>query len=182
MAGPESLVPGDKLIVTGPIARHGFAVLCARDALDFDPPPRSDSAPLWPAVAGLRSWSSEIRAMRDATRGGVAAVLHEWADASQLSLVLDSSRLPVDPVVRGVSELLGLQPVHVACEGTMLVAVAPNAVDQVLEALRGIAVSREACCIGEVVERLSAPVVQLSPLGQRVPLDEPSGAPLPRIC
>jgi hydrogenase expression/formation protein HypE len=182
MAGPGSLEEGDRLLVTGPIAQHGLAVLLAREGLGIDPAPTSDSGSLWPAVDALRAAGIRVKAMRDATRGGVAAVLHEWADACGKTLVLEANAIPVSATVRGACELLGLDPLHVACEGTMVVAVPGGEVTPALRALQQVAVSSAAAEIGGVTEARIAPVAVRRSLGQLVPLDEPSGAPLPRIC
>ena len=134
------------------------------------------------AVDALRCCAVPVRAMRDATRGGVAAVLHEWAAACEHSLVIEESRVPVSPDVRGVCELLGLDPLHVANEGTMLVAVPTGSGGVAVDALRSAAVSAHAVVIGHVVSRTIAPVAVKRILGREQPLDEPLGAPLPRIC
>ena len=108
-AGPHALEVGDELIVTGPIGRHGMAVMAAREGIDFDPPPRSDSAPLVDAVvAASAGRGSRCAALRDATRGGLGAVLHEWAEACGKTLAIEERLLPVLPEVRGACELLGL--------------------------------------------------------------------------
>lgn len=180
--GPSSLREGDLLLVSGPIGQHGLAVLTAREALGFEPAPASDTAALWPAVDALRAAGIRVKSMRDATRGGVAAVLHEWAEACGNTLVLEADAIPVGPTVRGACELLGLEPLHVACEGTMVVAVASEDAAEALRVLRQVAVSSAAVEIGGVVARRAAPVAVRRSLGQLVPLDEPSGAPLPRIC
>jgi hydrogenase expression/formation protein HypE len=180
--GPTSLEVGDELLVSGPIGRHGIAVLAARDELDFDPAPTSDSAPLVGAVAALRDAGIPLRAVRDATRGGVAAVLHEWAEASRLTLSVDEADLPVTPEVRGACELLGLDPLHVANEGTMVVAVPAGASSRALDVLRSVPQATGAARIGHVRERTLAGVVVRRALGREHPLDEPLGAPLPRIC
>jgi hydrogenase expression/formation protein HypE len=182
LPGPNSLEVDDVLLVSGPIGRHGMAVMAAREGLEFDPPPTSDSAPLVEAVRALREAHVSVRAMRDATRGGVAAVLHEWAEVSGRTLAIDESRIPVTPEVRGACELLGLDPVHVACEGTMVIAVPPDAVAAALAALRSVPVSAAAAEIGRVRRRSSFPVVVARTIDQDIPLDEPLGAPLPRIC
>lgn len=179
--GPAALRPGDQLLVSGPIGRHGIAVLAAREDLGFDPAPISDCDSLLPAVEQLWSAGPPVRAMRDATRGGVAAVLHEWAESSQCTLCVDESQLPVGPEVRGACEILGLDPIHLANEGTMVLAVPPEAADATLRALRQAHVSRGAAWVGEVVSRRLAPVV-IRRAGRELPLDEPTGAPLPRIC
>jgi hydrogenase expression/formation protein HypE len=181
-AGPTALEVGDQLIVTGPIGQHGMAVLTAREQLEFDPAPRSDSAPLADAVAALQAAHIPIRCMRDATRGGVTAVLHEWSEASQQTLGIDERCLPLTPEVRGACELLGLDPLHVACEGTMLVAVPRPDVPRALAALRSVTESRHSVVIGEVQRRGIAAVTIRRSTGEELPLDEPLGAPLPRIC
>ena len=117
--------------------------------------------------------------MRDATRGGVAAVLHEWAEASGMTLSIRDAELPVTDEVRGACELLGLDPIHVANEGTMVVAVPPSAATAALAALQGVPETRHAAVIGRVEPAGLAPVVVERATGRSVPLDEPVGAPLP---
>jgi hydrogenase expression/formation protein HypE len=181
-AGPHAIEVGDELIITGPIARHGIAVMAAREGLAFDPPPQSDSAPLVDAVAALQQAAIPLRAMRDATRGGVGAVLHEWAEASGLTLSIEDSLIPVTPDVRGVCELLGLDPIHVANEGTMVIAAPSGETDRALDVLHCVAETTRAVRVGRVVPRGVAAVVVERGTGRRIPLDEPIGAPLPRIC
>lgn len=180
--GPQALTPGDELLVSGPIGRHGIAVLAARDALGFEPPPQSDCGPLFASVEALRTSGIPCRAIRDATRGGVAAVLHEWAAASRCTLEIDEGQLPVTGDVRGACELLGLDPLFVACEGTMVVAVPPGWAAAAVSALRQHSESAGAAVIGRVISPAAAPVVVRRMFGKLQPLDEPSGAPLPRIC
>jgi hydrogenase expression/formation protein HypE len=181
-AGPRALEAGDDLIVTGPIARHGIAVMAAREGLDFDPPPQSDSAPLVNAVVALQHAAVPIRALRDATRGGLGAVLHEWAEASEMTLAIEERMLPVLPEVRGICELLGLDPIHVANEGTMVIATPPGHTGCVIEVLRQVPETAQAVRIGRVESRGLAAVVVERGTRQKIPLDEPIGAPLPRIC
>ena len=119
--GPKALQTGDELIVTGPIGRHGIAILASREHLGFDPPPRSDCALLTSAADLMRESRFPVRAMRDATRGGVAAVLHEWASQAGATMSVDEATIPVSDDVRGACELLGLDPLHVPNEGTMVV-------------------------------------------------------------
>jgi hydrogenase expression/formation protein HypE len=180
--GPTALQPGDALLVTGPIGQHGAAILCAREQFGFDPAPISDCASL--AAPLLAVWESglPVRAARDATRGGVAAVLHEWSAASRLGLTVGDAQLPVAPETRAVCELLGLDPLHLACEGTAVLAVAASAVEDVLSSLRQFPECRGACVIGNVTPGRSTPVRVVRSAGREVPLDEPAGSPLPRIC
>ncbi len=179
----EFLQPDDVLIVSGPIGQHGIAVLAAREKLNLHPEPRSDSAGLHMACAMLhRELGSDLRTMRDATRGGLSAVLHEWSDASCMTMKLDESKIPVNSTTRGVCELLGLDPLYVANEGTFVAAVKPSALNRALQVLRSIPVSAKAQAIGTVVAKLSSPVVIERLLGSLQPVDEPAGAPLPRIC
>jgi hydrogenase expression/formation protein HypE len=180
--GPHALAVGDELIVTGPIARHGIAVMAAREGLQFDPLPQSDSAPLVDAVAALQDEAVPIRALRDATRGGLGAVLHKWAAASHKTLAIEERWLPVLPEVRGVCELLGLDPIHVANEGTMVVAVSQPQASRAIEVLRRVPETAQAVVIGRVESRGLAAVVVERGTRQQIPLDEPVGAPLPRIC
>lgn len=174
---------GDRLLVSGPIGRHGIAVLSARESLGFEPPPTSDSAPLHPITAALQqSLGSDLRAMRDATRGGLSSVLHEWAEESGLTLQLVETAIPVSPDVRGACELLGLDPLYVANEGTFAAIVAEQGCDRALQVLRSFPHSSQASVVGSVIGRGIAPVLVQRMLGAPQPVDEPSGAPLPRIC
>jgi len=181
--GPEALQMDDVLIVSGPIGRHGIAILAAREQLDFHPAPASDGATLFPAVQALRdAIGSEVRALRDATRGGVAATLHEWAIASGKTIFVEEKRIPVDAITRSACELLGLEPLHLACEGTMVLAVASSHAEKAVSILRSVQVSREAAIIGAVRSRAITPVIIRRTLGREQSLDESTGAPLPRIC
>lgn len=181
--GPQALQDGDVLIVTGPVGRHGTAILAAREQLGFSPAPMSDCASLLPAVQALHQQvGAAIRSMRDATRGGVTAVLHEWASASGKTLYIDEKLFPTDARVQSVCELLGLESLHLACEGTMLVSVDKAHAEPALKALRSMPGSQHAAIIGSVQSRAITPVVIRRLLGREQSLDEPSGAPLPRIC
>lgn len=181
-AGPSALQSDDELIVTGPIGRHGIAILASRENLGFEPAPRSDCAPLTAVVELLREDRCSVRAMRDATRGGVAAVLHEWAAQADLTMSIDEHAIPVSDDVRGACELLGLDPLHVPNEGTMVLAVPGGMGQKTVETLRTLALTSEASVIGKVVSRRIAPVLVRRILGTEQPLDEPLGSPLPRIC
>lgn len=180
--GPEFLKPGDELIVSGPIGRHGAAILCAREGFDFDPPPESDCACVAEPIRALIDAGVSPRAVRDATRGGVAAVLHEWMEVSGASCTLVEADIPVTDAVRGVCELLGLDPLHLANEGTFVLATASQAVEPTLDVLRRFELTRSAKVIGRIGRSRRTPVSIVRIAGREVPLDDPSGAPLPRIC
>jgi hydrogenase expression/formation protein HypE len=175
-------VVANELIVTGPIGCHGMAVMAAREGIDFDPAPRSDSAPLVEAVVALQEAAIPIRALRDATRGGLGAVLHEWGDACGKTLIIEERLLPVLPEVRGACELLGLDPIHVANEGTMVVAVPQGEARRAIDVLRGVSETAHSIRVGRAEPRGLAAVVVERGTRQLIPLDEPIGAPLPRIC
>lgn len=182
-AGPASIQPGDVLIVSGPIGRHGIAVLCARENLGFSPPPRSDSAPLIDAVQLIRdSGGNRVRTIRDATRGGVSAVLHEWSEASVCSFVLEEAQIPVSPDVRGACEVLGLDPLYIACEGTLVAVVDAVVADRVVSALRSDSRFHQACTMGGSIPKRLTPVSLRRSYGTDRAVDEPTGALLPRIC
>jgi hydrogenase expression/formation protein HypE len=181
-AGADQLHPGAELIASGPIGCHGMAVMAAREQLALHPAPVSDCALLVPAVEALRESEVPVLALRDATRGGVAAVLHEWAAASACTMALDERKIPVTPEVRGACELLGLDPLHVANEGTLVVAVPEGWAPRALDALGSVPVGRAAAVIGHVRDNGVSPLVVQRGLGRYMPLDEPLGAPLPRIC
>lgn len=178
----RAIRPGDALIITGAIAQHGMAVMAARESLGMTAEIYSDCGSLLPAVRELRAAGIAIRAMRDATRGGVAAVLHEWSIACGHTLTVEESKIPVREQVRGLCELLGLDPLFIANEGTMVVAVPVEYAAQAVRVLRNSQACPEAVEVGMVSERKIAPVTVIRTLGREIPLDEPSGAFLPRIC
>lgn len=181
--GPRSIQVGDKVLVSGPIGRHGIAVMSAREGFAFEPAPKSDSGSIIPQVAALRNSVGEyLRTIRDATRGGVSAVLHEWAQECGLTFALTESCVPVTEDVRGACELLGLDPLYVANEGTIVVAIDPRYAECAAAALRQVPGCERAVIIGEVQPKGISPVTIRRTFGSPQPLDEPSGAPLPRIC
>lgn len=180
--GPTTLQVGDVIVVSGPIGLHGAAVLCAREELGFEPAPQSDCANLAPSLLALPSAGLSPRCARDATRGGVAAVLHEWCAASGLGIDIDERDLPENPAVSAVCELLGLNPLFLACEGTFVAAWPESRVDAGLAILRRHSLTERAAVIGRVTAARRIPVCVMSAAGRLVPLDEPAGSPLPRIC
>jgi len=183
LSGPSALAPGDELIISGPVGQHGLAVMAAREGLRFAPPPHSDSQPLVEPIRALcQQLGSRVKAMRDATRGGVAAVLHEWAEAARMTLAVDQVHFPMTPDLRGMSELLGVDPLYFAGEGVFMLAVERGSSDAALVVLHRHAETRLACRVGEVQHQQRFPVTIRRGLSAAQPLDEPTTPLLPRIC
>jgi hydrogenase expression/formation protein HypE len=180
---PSALAPGDRILLSGSIGEHGTAIMLARGEFDLDASIESDTRSLWPAVDVLLDAAGpDLRCMRDATRGGVASVLNELARASSVAMIVREKEIPVRPEVAGAAELLGIDPMYVANEGTFVAFVAPEAADRALEALRGVPGCEQATEIGEVrTEPPGMVLVQTSFGGRRV-MDQLVGDPLPRIC
>lgn len=182
-AGPQAITVGDSILVSGPIGCHGIAVLSAREGMSFEQSPKSDSRSLIDAVISLRnSVGDHVRSIRDATRGGVSAVLREWAQECSHTFALRESMIPVTEAVRGACELLGLDPLYIANEGTFVAAIDAQYAEVALLALRRIPGCEAAAIIGNVQPSGICPVTIQRTFASPGPLDEPSGAPLPRIC
>ncbi len=178
-----SIEPGDRILLSGPIGDHGTAIMLARGEFDLAADVRSDTRSLWPAAdALLGSAGPALRCMRDATRGGVASVLNELARASGVSMRVLEAALPVRPPVAGAAELLGIDPMHIANEGTLVAFVAPDAAADALRAMREAPGCEEAVEIGEASAEDPGMVLVETPFGGRRVMDELVGDPLPRIC
>ena len=174
--------PGDAIIVSGPIGDHGVTIMLARGELDLEADVTSDTAPLNGLVAGLLDAVPGVRAMRDATRGGVATILNEIAKAANVGVLVSEDEIPVRAEVRGASELLGIDPMYVACEGCLVAVVPSETADRAVAALRAQPLGERAAVIGHV--RAEQPgLVQLKTAfgGTRI-VDLLVGDPLPRIC
>ncbi len=180
---PQSVRPGDKIILSGPIGDHGITILLARGELDLEADLRSDTRSVLPLVEALAhaAWPG-IRWMRDPTRGGVATSLNELARDCRLGIVLAEERLPVHDAVRGACELLGLDPLHIANEGQFLAVVASEYADAALNALNLAAGGEDARVIGEVREQPAGAVLVTTLYGGSRIVDMLVGDPLPRIC
>jgi hydrogenase expression/formation protein HypE len=178
---PDSgLRPGDRIIVTGSVGDHGFAVMSVRHNLQLEGGLLSDVAPLNGLVRAALA-AGEIHAMKDPTRGGLASALHEMAGKSGVGIVLDEAEIPVRAQVRAASELLGIDPLHVANEGKAVMGVAAHAVEPVLQALRNHPLGRDASVIGTCTNERVGSVILDTGFGRRL-LAEPEGELLPRIC
>ena len=170
---------GDVLLLSGDMARHGAAIFAAREGIELENEIESDCKSLWPAVEELLG-NLTPKAMRDATRGGVAAVLNEWAMATNLCMEIQEQNCSVDESVQGICEILGFEPFMLANEGTFVMAVDPKDANVALEILRRH--SDKAAIIGYVSDSYPGRVVLESSWGTRRFLDMPSGEILPRIC
>lgn len=179
---PQRVLPGDAILVSGTIGDHGMAVLAAREQLDFSPPLISDVAPLHGLARALMAAVPELHALRDATRGGVAGVAHEWAEASGRDIVLDEVALPVNPAVRAACELLGLDPLYVANEGKLLAAVPAASAEKALRTLQEQPAGRDAAIIGTVEVNTNGILCIITKFSSRRFLLVPDGEQIPRIC
>ena len=175
---PGTVRAGDQILVSGPVGDHGAAVMLAREDFGLRGTLRSDAASIQSEARALRGLAG-LRFMRDPTRGGLATVAHELARATQLAVHLDEARIPVNDAVRSVCELLGFDPLYLACEGRLVAVVAPDCVAWALSALQGF--SPAAAHIGELRSGPSQVTLQTEFGGQRC-LDELDEEPLPRIC
>jgi hydrogenase expression/formation protein HypE len=180
--GPEQVQAGDAVLVSGPIGDHGIAVLSAREGLAFETTVESDSAPLHDLVRALLGSGAAVRCLRDPTRGGVATVLNEIAAGAGASVQIEEDALPVREGVRSACEILGLDPLYVACEGRFVALVGERDAERALAALRALPDGRDACRIGRVVARGRAEVHLRTAFGTTRVLDLLAGAQLPRIC
>lgn len=174
-----SLQPGDVLLASGTLGDHGATILNLREGLGLDGGLSSDCAVLTPLIETLRDLPG-IKALRDATRGGVNAVVHEFAAACGYGIELQESKLPINPAVRGVCELLGLDALNFANEGKLVIAVARDSAELALSRLRAHPSGKDAAMIGEVVEQQGVRLAGL--YGVKRLLDLPHAEPLPRIC
>ena len=174
--------PGDAVVLSGPIAAHGMAIMAARAELELETPVTSDTAPLHRLVAEMVGAGVTIHCLRDPTRGGVATALNEIAQRSCAGIVLDERAIVVDESARGVCELLGLDPLYVANEGKLLAIVDRDDAARTVDAMRRHPEGREARVIGEVVDDAQALVVLRTAVGGHRIVDMLQGEQLPRIC
>lgn len=177
--GTSEIQPGDKLIVSGTLGDHGATILNLREQLGLEAELTSDCAVLAPLIAPLRNIPG-VRALRDATRGGVTAIMHEFANASGCGIDVIEQLLPVKSAVRGICELLGLEPLNFANEGKLVIAVAPEAEQAVLDSLHLHPLGVDAATIGVVTEGKQVRLTGM--YGTSRLLDLPHSEPLPRIC
>ena len=182
LLGAAQVRPGDAVIVSGPIGDHGTTIMLARGELDLVAELRSDTAPLWGMTDRVLDATSEIRCMRDATRGGVATILNEIAATASVSVVVDEDAVPVRAEVRGACEILGIDPLYAACEGRLVAFVSRDAAETALNAMRNHPLGQGAAIIGTVKADPPGLVLLKTQFGGTRIVDMLVGDPLPRIC
>jgi hydrogenase expression/formation protein HypE len=179
---PSRIRPGDAVILSGDLGRHGIAVLLAREGIRMESTLLSDLAPLGGIVQAVLDTGAEVRCLRDLTRGGLASALNEIARSSGLGIRIEEERIPVSPEVRGACELLGFDPLYVANEGRFVAFVEASDSGRVLDALSRFPGAGEAGIIGTVTGPGDAAVTMLTRVGTARIVDMLSGEQLPRIC
>lgn len=180
---PARARPGDAIIVSAPLGRHGMAIMSAREGIELEGGIESDTAALPGLVERLRDAAgTDVHTLRDPTRGGLASALNEIAAASGTGMEIDAVSIPVPPVVAAACEILGLDPLYVASEGVLVAVVEPSRAPSALAALRGDSLGREAAVIGRVVSAHPGMVVLRTAIGGSRILDLLPGDQLPRIC
>ncbi len=178
--GMGQIQAGDKILVSGPVGDHGTAVMLAREAFGLRGDLQSDAASVLPLTQALLGMDG-LRFMRDPTRGGLATVMHEIALTTGLDIGLQEEAIPIRPAVRSVCEILGYEPLYLACEGRVVAVVAAEQAEAALMAWQGLPDGEQAAMIGEVREGQGMVVMQ-TPLGGERLLAELEQEPLPRIC
>ncbi len=182
VVGAERIVPGDTVLLSGDVGRHGITIMAERQGLGFESTIESDCAPLAAVVGDLLAGGLDVHCMRDLTRGGLASAIVEIAETAGRRIDLDETLIPVSEQVRGACEVLGLDPFHVANEGRFVVFVAAGDQDEALSIMHDHPQSRGAVAIGKVSPE-SRPLVSMKTLvGATQVLDRLSGEQLPRIC
>lgn len=177
-----NLHEGDVIIASRDVGRHGATVLMARENLDVSADLQSDCETLWPAVEALIEGDIALHAMRDATRGGLSAVLNEWAQSCEVCIEVEEEAVKISDEVRGICEIFGFEAMDFANEGTFILAVSPENSEAALSILQKFAFCENASVIGRVTEKYPSKVVLHSGYGSSRFLDLPKGELLPRIC
>lgn len=179
---PQSVKPGDVLLINGDIGRHGMAIMAEREGLKFESSIESDCSPLWNCVQQLLASGIKIHCLRDLTRGGLASALNEIARDSHSSIQIEENAIPVREDVHAACEILGLDPLYVACEGRFVMFMDPKDASHALEILKSHPLGEIACAIGSVTDDPSGLVTMKSKIGVKRIVDMMSGEQLPRIC
>ncbi|XPV70607.1 MAG: hydrogenase expression/formation protein HypE [Halarcobacter sp.] len=178
----NSILEDDVIIVSNSIGKHGATIFAAREGIDFSTSLESDCASLWPVVEKLIENGVNIRALRDATRGGVSAVLNEWAKQSDICIEIEEEKIPVCDEVNGVCELLGFEALSLANEGTFVLALPKSEVEKAMQLLKSMDTSKQSSIIGLVNSKHKGKVILNTAWGTQRFIDLPTGELLPRIC
>jgi hydrogenase expression/formation protein HypE len=178
----NNITEEDVILINRDIGCHGAAIFAAREGMEMSSTLRSDCNSLYPQVKALMDAGIKITAMRDATRGGVAAVLNEWARQSNVCIEVEEEKIPVSDEVKGICEMLGFEATALANEGTFVLAIHKESAAKVLEILKGFEVCAMASIVGEVSQKYPKKVILKSPWGTSRFLETPNGELLPRIC
>ena len=179
---PQSVRPGDALIVNGDIGRHGIAIMAVREGLEFETTIESDSAAVAGLVMQLLAENIEMHCLRDLTRGGLASALNEIAESAGVGVTIEERRVPVRDDVHAACEMLGFDPLYVACEGRFVAFVAPQDAERARAVMRGHPLGADAAIIGTVKADHPGVVMMKSRIGVSRIVDMISGEQLPRIC
>ncbi len=181
---PNRAQVGDVVIVSGSIGDHGMAIMSVREGLEFDTQICSDTAPLNGLVAAMlvAAKPNDIHVLRDPTRGGVASSLNEIASKSQVGIIIEERKLPINPEVQSACDILGMDPIYVANEGKLLAIVAKDAAEAVLAAMRAHPLGRQAAIIGRVTDQHVGRLVAKTAIGGTRVIPMQIGEQLPRIC
>jgi hydrogenase expression/formation protein HypE len=179
---PQSVTPGDAILVSGDLGRHGMAIMAVREGLEFESAIESDSAPVAAKVLEMLRAGIRIHCLRDLTRGGLTSVLNEIAEGAKVTIEVEEKQMPVREDVRAACEILGLDPLAVACEGRFAVFLPESEADRALEILKASPENPEARRIGRVTAGGTHKVLLRSVIGVQRILDMPTGEQLPRIC
>ena len=173
---------GDKVIISGPIAVHGIAIMSVREGLEFETEIASDTAALHGLTGEILDACKDVHVLRDPTRGGVTSALSEIAQSARVGIILNEAAIPISEEVKGACEILGLDPLYVANEGKLLALVSASEADAALAAMRDHSLGKEAAVIGEVTADHPGFVVMKTRVGGTRVVDMLSGEQLPRIC
>ncbi|MBI5841812.1 MAG: hydrogenase expression/formation protein HypE [Chloroflexi bacterium] len=179
---PTNAKPGDAIIISGTMGDHGIAIMSVREGLQFDSAIESDTAPLHDLVNAMLAASPDIHCLRDATRGGLSAVLNELAEASKVGIEFEETKVPVRVEVNSACEMLGLDPFYIANEGKLVAFVPEAHAEKVLAAMQKHEYGKNAAIIGRVVDEHKGMVVAKTAIGGSRVVDLPAGELLPRIC
>ena len=178
----HNIEEGDVILVSGTIGDHGACIMAQREGIELEGDIASDCASLWTLVEDLMNAGITLKAMRDPTRGGLSAVLNEWAEQSNIGIEIEEEKIPVKDEIQGLCELLGLEPYTLANEGKLILAVPENEAEKVLEIMRNNELGKNAQIIGKAISDYKGKVILKSPYGSKRIMEPPAGELLPRIC